>query len=133
MEYDLADALHTAWLRIRPKLESDPDQLAIRKSRRRMKFMQNPPRAWCLAVRAADSRINACDFLCTPSRFEALNPDTNQWKRIDHQVLLESRQLRRLCRPVSIPFPGVTWREAAKMLGVDPMAIRAAINRGHLF
>ena len=133
LEFDLAAELKTAWKRVRPKLLRDPLELARRKARRRMNFMQHPPRAWCLAVRAAESRINACHFLIAPSRYEAPIPGTAEWKRIDHDVTLTAKKLRWLCRPVPIPFPGLTWREAAAALGVDRAAIRAAINRGYPF
>jgi hypothetical protein len=54
---DLDSAILTAWARIRPILQSDPDELAARLARRRSQLLLRPPRAWCLAVRATDRRL----------------------------------------------------------------------------
>src|SRR5690349_12948070 len=49
--------LEEAWNKILSTIERDPDELARRVARRDLGLMRRRPRAWCLAVRAADSRI----------------------------------------------------------------------------
>jgi hypothetical protein len=56
--HTLDSAILAAWARVRPILQSDPDELAARLARRRSQLLLRPPRAWCLAVRAADRRLN---------------------------------------------------------------------------
>ncbi len=51
MDPDLGKLLAEAWARVGPMLKNDPDELAARKARRRLAYMQRPHRAWCLAVR----------------------------------------------------------------------------------
>jgi hypothetical protein len=46
-----------AWVALRGRILSDPDELRRRVARRRMKSLRRPPRAWCLALRASDRRI----------------------------------------------------------------------------
>ena len=57
MEDDIQRAIDAAWLRIRPILDRDPDELRKRLARRQSALITNPPRAWCLAVRASDTRL----------------------------------------------------------------------------
>src|SRR5437867_3468914 len=54
---DLDEAILNAWQKLRPRILSDPHELARRLSRRRNSLLSRPPRAWCLAIRASDHRI----------------------------------------------------------------------------
>src|SRR5688500_3517291 len=54
---DIQRALAAAWTKIRPRLARDQDELRRRLLRRRQALLQTPPRAWCLALRANDTRI----------------------------------------------------------------------------
>src|SRR5258706_16351186 len=45
------------YLRVAGKLAGDRAELARRLARRRTSMLVDPPRAWCLAVRASDTRI----------------------------------------------------------------------------
>src|SRR4051812_29580199 len=95
--------LEQSWLRILPKIDRDPDELARRLARRHQGMMRRPPRAWCLGVRASDARINPATAVCVPE--DAAWPGTHRGKGVEpryaeHQVTLEPTLLRRLCRPV---------------------------------
>src|SRR5882672_4856268 len=46
-----------AWEKLGPRIMGDPEELARRLARRRMGILTRPVRAWCLAVRASDTRI----------------------------------------------------------------------------
>lgn len=56
--HDIEQSLRLAWARIRKILLRDPDELHRRLARRRLALMQRPPRAWCIALRASDRRID---------------------------------------------------------------------------
>src|SRR5438094_266471 len=56
---DLEALIFDAWSRVEGRIEKDPAELAKRLSRRRLPAFLRPPRAWCLAIRASDRRIDA--------------------------------------------------------------------------
>jgi DNA-binding NarL/FixJ family response regulator len=127
---DLERAIRNAWLSLRDKILSDPYELQKRLSRRRLKSLTRPPRAWCIALRASDTRINLTNAIITPSHALDLDHPLHPYQPIEHEVLLVPHTLRRLCRPVRIPSPGLTVNEVAKLLGVNPKALREARLRG---
>src|SRR3954451_3873555 len=55
---DLESELHSAWLRVAANFSDDGHDLARRLARRRRAVLMRPPRAWCLALRASDSRLD---------------------------------------------------------------------------
>src|SRR5438067_216820 len=59
MDEEVEDVILDAWERVRPKLESDPVELAKRLARMRGASLSRPPRAWGLAIRSSDRRIDA--------------------------------------------------------------------------
>src|SRR4051812_36791501 len=63
---DILELISVAWEKLRPGIEKDPDELARRLARRRAGMMRRPPRAWCLAARASDTRINPASAACVP-------------------------------------------------------------------
>ena len=98
---DITSAITAAWEKVRPRLERDPDELNRRLARRRAKLINSPPRAWCLAVRAADLRIeDTCAvFDLSSRRRQELGLDDSAF---DHahppqRVMLDSDALRQLC------------------------------------
>src|SRR5262245_58713960 len=95
---DIAKTLNQAWQRIAPKLDRDPDELRRRLARRRSALIDHPPRAWCLAIRATDTRL--ASYICSPS-----HPSTH-WPSHTEQILLDSHALQGLCAPVWIEPPG---------------------------
>src|SRR5688500_16729423 len=54
---DVHAALLAAWERIRPTLERKLAELHRRLARRASALMRQHPRAWCLAIRATDTRL----------------------------------------------------------------------------
>jgi hypothetical protein len=55
--HDIERAIADAWKRISPRLERDTAELRRRLARRDAKLINQPPRAWCIALRASDSRL----------------------------------------------------------------------------
>jgi len=113
---DLDHNLLSAWHRVMEQCRSAPAEARRRWARTRKNTLQTPPRAWCLAVRAADTRID-----------EAINAwvDTEAVRaREAHEVTLTGEAVRRLCAPVCIDWPGLSLRDAAKKLGRHPESLR---------
>ena len=114
-EFD--SALLEARGRVMDACRRDPVEAWRRWRRTRSKAMLRPPRDWCLKLRANDTRITAAPVIVEPEgalhRFE------------EHQVTICGPELRRLCAPVELPWPGLVLAEAARKLGRKP----AALNR----
>lgn len=115
---DLERALTDAWFRIRPVLRKDPDELARRLARRRTPLLMRPPRAWCLGVRAGDTRITPMHAYLAPTHaVDRLHP-SHRGKVLPHTVRLEPHILKKLMGPVDLTlWRGHTAREAARKLG----------------
>lgn len=111
--------LRQAWRRVKPKLLNNPDELARRLARRRSAGIADPVRAWCLAIRAADTRID-----------ENQEPDALALR--PHQVTLGKSLIRHLCAPVILQPPGEPWDKVARKLGLKPIpaTLRAARING---
>src|SRR5688572_18931817 len=100
----LDDVIRGAWKIVRPTLDADPHELARRLARRRLAVLTRPPRAWCLALRASDGRL----------------ADEGD------EVTLDADDLRRLCAPVHITWPGEPLRDVARKLGTTPVGLTSA-------
>ena len=123
---DLDLALLEAWNRLTPRLRAarleDGNPEAARRARRRSSAtLTRPLRAWCLCLRAADSRL---DSLAAVAPYSALRINA------PHTLYLDAPAIRQLVAPVHIPWPGIPLRRAAARLGRDPAAIRSWISRG---
>ena len=106
---DVTSIIRDAWNRIAPTLRDDPHLLAQRIARRRRPTLMRPPRAWCIAVRASDHRIDA--------------PRDHPH---DHDVTLTRSLLARLCAPVRLTAPGEPPRDTARKLGTTPPGLMHA-------
>jgi hypothetical protein len=107
---DVQRAIAAAWRNVRRQLLNHPNELHQRIARRHAGLVTRPPRAWCLAVRASDTRLGP---LCTA------RPDPST----AHRVILDSPSLRRLCAPVYIERPGLPVQALASRLGVRPQGL----------
>lgn len=105
----LDQLLLEAWNRVSARVRRDR-VLALKRSRRRLlKQMSRPMREWCLVVRASDTRINDYSAIVEPRR--AIE------RHEEHTITLHGALIKKLTKPVMIPWPGVTYRKAAQMLG----------------
>ena len=55
-----------AWKKLQPQLALDPDELPNRLARRRLGVMRRPPRAWCVTIRASDTRLTPASAEIVP-------------------------------------------------------------------
>lgn len=105
----LDQLLLDAWNRVSERIRRYR-VLALRRSRRRLlKGLNRPMREWCLVIRASDTRINDFSAIVEPRR--AIE------RHEQHTITLDGKLIRRLTMPVTIPWPGVTYPEAARLLG----------------
>ena len=94
---ELERSILDAWKRVGPAVLADPRELTRRLARRRTNIILHPPRAWCLAVRASDRRINARTAAITPEH--AIDPR-------HHPAGVRHRAASRLPRSRSMMPPG---------------------------
>src|SRR5437763_15477733 len=121
-------SVREAWVRLRGRILSDPDELQRRLARRRSKSLSCPPRAWCIAIRASDRRITPAHWVIAPEHAMDLNHPGHPYERIEHEVTIQTHAIRRYCNPVS--FSREDAADVAKMLGVSPSQLLRARWRG---
>lgn len=119
---DLGEVFLAAWARVKPRLDSHPDELRVRLARRRSERLRHPLREWCIAVRANDRRITAMRA--------AIVPEDAPEHHEAHDVTLDQRLLMGLHHPVEADFPHSTIPEMAERMGVIDDAVRRAVRRG---
>jgi hypothetical protein len=112
---DVELAITAAWARLGPGIKADAKEFTRRLARRHKTLFGRPPRAWCLAVRASDTRMGN-EYAVTSGRSE----------RERHFVTLDAASVKALCWPVRIEPPGETLRDVAKKLGVSPRGLTVA-------
>ncbi|HEV8290298.1 MAG TPA: hypothetical protein VGP94_00175 [Tepidisphaeraceae bacterium] len=108
-----------AWQKLGPNIMADPDELAKRLARRRLPILTRPVRAWCLALRASDTRI-------TPEHAMDLDHPHHPYEPIEHEVTIQPHALRKYCRPVRTDSWGELVQDVAKQLGCSNSAILRA-------
>lgn len=122
---ELDQALLEAWHAVSQRLQNEPWALARRMERVSRKELRRPVRAWCVALRASDSRIGAQEWRTELQEHLA-------YKGKNHFLTLTGERLRALCRPVQINAPGVPVVEAAKRLGRDQRTVWSWMEKGRL-
>jgi len=127
---DIDRLILEAWEKLGPKIMADPDELARRLARRRMAILTRPVRAWCLAVRASDTRITPAHWIITPEHALFLNHPDHPYTPIEHQVLIQTPQLRKFYTPVRLDGWGEEVPDLAKMLGCSASMLYRARIRG---
>lgn len=119
---ELDHSLLVAWNRVVARCRRDPAEAARRARRRCQPSYAGPPRAWCLALRAGDTRI-------LPSLGSTYLRDAAQ-AGLAHTVRIDGALLRKLCAPVRLDWPGVRLTDAAARLGRDPATMLRWLRRG---
>jgi hypothetical protein len=111
-----------AWNRISARVRRERLE-ALRRSQRRFKgVLTRPMREWCLVLRASDTRLNDFSAIVEPRRaYDDHEP---------HTVTLHGPLIRKLTRPVMIPWPGVTYEQAAGLCGREWQTIKGWIRKG---
>ena len=107
---EIEQAIVSGWERVKVGLLNDPAQLRRRVGRRNSPNVNRPPRCWCLAVRAGDTRLGEAAAEVYPD--EAVQ----KGREARHEVTLDRAALVRLCDLVKVD--GLTLDESAAALGV---------------
>src|SRR3989440_11038927 len=123
---ELERGIREAWLRLRGKILSDPQELQRRLARRRMKSLTRPPRAWCVAVRASDRRITPAHWVISPEHAMDLDHPEHPYEPIEHEVIIRPHALRKFCRPVRTDSWGEQVEDVCKKLGVSRATLHNA-------
>lgn len=122
---ELDQNLIEAWYEVSKLLQNRPWALARRMERVSRKELRRPVRAWCVALRASDTRFGAHEW-----RTDLQEQLAEEGQR--HFLTLTGPRLRELCRPVRIDWPGVPVPEAAKLLGRDERTVWSWVKKGRL-
>src|SRR5256885_10564064 len=96
---ELERNIRETWLKLRAKILSDPQDLSRRLARRRKKTLTQPPRAWCIAIRASDRRITPAHWVISPEHAMDLDHPAHPYEPIDHKVAIRTNAIRRNCTP----------------------------------
>jgi DNA-binding CsgD family transcriptional regulator len=120
MDRALVEAFAVVWERVK----GDEDELRARLARRRGAEMSRPPRAWCLAVRASDRRIEPYRMAIVSYYREGVVER--------EEVTLNAECLGRLCAPVEIDEGGELLANVAERLGVAQASLTYA-RKGGMF
>ncbi|MBC8106018.1 MAG: hypothetical protein H7Z14_05470 [Anaerolineae bacterium] len=115
-------AIRSAWARIAPTLARDAAALQPRLDRAtKLRTLARPPRAWCLAIRASDSRLAAdAPYLTANARVREAPP---------HTLTIDAATIRKLCAPVTLELPGEFVTDVAAKLGTTPgCLLNARVN-----
>lgn len=121
---DLDRVILETYLKLAPQLEKNPGELRARLARRQTGALNRPPRPWCLAMRASDTRINNDSAIIVP--YQAVHSRTQPRP---HQVIVNAQLVRHLCTEVEL-LPNTDWSKCAKRLGTHPESLRHGMRSG---
>ncbi len=145
--------LLAAWNRIAALCRADPEEARRRAERQQRVTLQAPVRAWCLCLRASDTRLTS--FNCIVERIpesERFPPSfADKWPTPDqlggdwdgdprtaieyrqpHRLSIPGGVIRELTRPVMVPWPGEDWKRVAARCGVSKHYLRSWIRNGQV-
>lgn len=132
MSNDLPSIIAHIWeSKVLPKLLADPDELQVRLARRRAGMMRRPPRAWCVALRAADQRINPMTAACVPEDV-AHSPTfvkNQDYSPEQHEVTITAKLVRELVRPIKLEGR-LEMHDLCERLGFSHTSIKGMAKRG---
>ena len=111
-----------AWNRVSARLKKDRIEALKRSQRRFTKSFARPMRDWCLVIRASDTRINKDGGAVLNDEAVAAHDP--------HEVTLPGFLIRNLTKPVHINWPGVTYHEAARLLGREYPTLYTWVREG---
>jgi transposase-like protein len=121
---DVEIAILAAWKRIKPGLLADRAELARRLGRSRSKTLRKWPRAWCLAIRAGDLRLERIAMVYGHQRTgRPEHAGAERAGQVAHKIRLTAQAVKKLCARVRI-VPGESVPGLAARLGVRPAALR---------
>jgi hypothetical protein len=132
MSQQIEPLILDAWKRLGPAILSNPKEVARRLARRHSATLTRPPRAWCLAVRASDTRIGVSNARIEPEYATDPNDPDHRGMVVEHTLTLDAPLLRELCRPVRLEPGGELWDHAAAKLGTTYCGLRHARATGRL-
>ncbi|MEO0514262.1 MAG: hypothetical protein AAF086_03070 [Planctomycetota bacterium] len=112
-----------AWDVVRAGLAKDPAAAGRRYERGLRSALRRPVRAWCVSVKASDTRIEHEAFWDADAAAAAE-------RRERHRVVLFGSLVRHLVRPVVIAWPGLRVEAAARQMGIDERTMIDWVDKG---
>ncbi|CAG1009923.1 hypothetical protein PHYC_03769 [Phycisphaerales bacterium] len=119
----LEAALLEAWHRLSNHVRHDRVERTRREARLSQAQMSRPWRAWCVAIRASDTRIDKYSALIRPFN------DCGE-HGVPHSVEMDAQDIAALVKPVLLDWPGVRVPEAAARLGRSPAVVHGWVRKG---
>jgi hypothetical protein len=119
---DIRRAIETAWARVKDDVLANRDELSKRLVRRLRPNLARPPREWCAAIRACDTR------LCMPLAELRPRDATSKGHEAPHQVRIDRDVIVALCDHVRVD--GLTVDEAGRQLGATAASLHNSRARG---
>jgi DNA-binding CsgD family transcriptional regulator len=120
---EIRELLFAAWARLKGRILADPVELRRRLERRKTPALARPPRAWCIAIRACDARLQP---VCLHDPHDPQCP--GRWR--EHELRVDRAFLIRHCEPVTLQKPGELWDSVARRLGVAPRMLNMSRVNG---
>jgi hypothetical protein len=123
-------AIRLVWTKLAPRLAHDSGELRRRLIRAtKLRTLANPPRAWCLAIRANDTRLDANesrDDVKTRDGVAGLSgvaPSPPHPLSHSTVITLDRATIVALTKPVTLDPPGELLTTVAKKLGTTPSCL----------
>ncbi len=126
---EIDHALEDAWLKVVEQLRSDPAEAKRRFEQWLGATYQRPLRSWSLVLRANDKRI---DMLCMSRVIDYIDWGDDEGNAALEEIRLTGEAVRTLCKPVMIPWPGVSIDKAAQKCGVNRVTIHRWVKAGRI-
>ena len=127
--------LFNTWQRLRDRFRNNPAEVARRLRRGRDAWLKRPPRAWCLAIRASDTRITPMTAICEPEDAayprDAIAPHLRTTE-VPHRVTIDRELLVMLTKRVRVGDWGEPQEMLAGRLGRNRLGLRIARAKGKL-
>ena len=115
-----------AWNAIEPRVLAEEGEMERRLARRKGVLFRSPLRAYCVAIRASDRRINDMWAVIVPRTAISLEADAHPGRYAEHTVRITDELVKRVCEPVQLRQYGQVHDEVASALGctskcLDPL------------
>jgi DNA-binding CsgD family transcriptional regulator len=135
IDFNLAEA----WNRVSTRVRADRVEALRRAGRLGTVNVREPIRAWCLCLRASDTRLTSMNCIVEPiirDEWDSLGPDEGTDTIIashrPHMLTVPGGVIRTLMQPVTIPWPGEDWKRVAEKCGVTKFMLVNWIRNGQI-
>ena len=126
----VARSIQEAWYRIEPWVMAEDGEMEKRIARRQEQEFRRPLRAFCVAIRANDHRVNDYHAEICPRHAISLEADAHPGRYAEHTVRLTDQLVEVACAPYHIFAPGERADDVARKLGCSRFDLRTLRRNG---